>query len=120
VEPGGEEKLSIEKSRREIAGGKAQAVDVRNEEDWTEAHVHGALHVPMEQLSSEIDSLELDQRVIVFAEDDQQGRKAVETLRERGLDAVVAEGGIDKWLSEDFNVQPSGDPDSDTEIGAEG
>jgi rhodanese-related sulfurtransferase len=118
VEPGGNDKLSIKKARREIAGGKAQALDVRDEEEWGEAHVHGALHVPMERLSSELDNLGLDQRVIVFADDDQDGQKAVETLRERGLDAVVAEGGIDNWLSEDFNVQPSADPDSDTEIGA--
>jgi rhodanese-related sulfurtransferase len=120
VEPGGKDKLSIEEARLEIAGGKAQPLDVRDDEKWSQAHVHGALHVPLEQLSSEIEGLELDQRVIVFAEDDEGAREAVETLRDRGLDAVAAEGGIDKWLSEDFNVQPSGDPDSDTEIGAEG
>jgi rhodanese-related sulfurtransferase len=119
VEPGGEEKLDIKKARREIAGGKAQPIDVRDEEKWSEAHVHGALHVPMDRLSSEADGLE-DQRVIVFADDDQSAREAVETLRDRGVDAVAAKGGIDNWLSEDFNVQPSGDPDSDTEIGAEG
>jgi rhodanese-related sulfurtransferase len=118
VEPGAENKLSIEKARLEIAGGDAVALDVRDEEDWSKAHVHGAIHVPRERLSSEIEGLEPDQRVIVFDDDDKGAREVAEKLRERGIDAVAAEGGIDSWISEDFNVQPTADPDEDTELGA--
>jgi rhodanese-related sulfurtransferase len=116
VEPGTKEKLSIEKARIEIAGGKAQPLDVRDEENWSEARVHGALHVPMERLSEEIDGLEIDQRVIVFADDEKSARQAVETLRERGFDAVAAEGGVESWMSEDFNIQPTADPDPASDI----
>jgi len=28
------------------------------------------------------------------------------------------DGGMDDWVSEDFNTQPTVDPDEDTELGA--
>jgi thiosulfate sulfurtransferase len=109
--------LSVKKARLEIAGGEARAIDVRDEEEFGEAHAHGAIHIPLDRLS-DAEGLESGQRVVVFASDDESARKAVETLRERGLDAVAAKGGMDAWLSEDFKAQPTSDPDSDTELGA--
>jgi rhodanese-related sulfurtransferase len=117
VARGADYKLSIKEARLEIAGGQAQPIDVRDEEAWGEAHVHGAIHIPMERLS-EVEGLEDGQRVIVFAGDDKSAREAVGTLCDKGLDAVAAEGGIDAWLREDFRAQPTTDPDSDTELGA--
>jgi rhodanese-related sulfurtransferase len=40
------EKVGVEEARREIAGGDATAVDVRSEEEWSEGHVPGAIHLP--------------------------------------------------------------------------
>ena len=117
---GGErtDKLSIEEARVAIAGGEADALDIREEEDWSKAHVPGAIHIPMNQLSSGLDELDSDRRLIVFAGDEDSGREAVSALRERGFDAAIAEGGIKEWSSEDFRLQPTEDPDEDTELGA--
>jgi rhodanese-related sulfurtransferase len=112
------EKVSIEEARRAIAGGDADALDIREEEDWSKAHVPGAIHVPRDRLSSGIDELDPDRRLIVFAGDEGSGNEAVSTLRERGFDVALAEGGIDDWISEDFRTQPTEDPDEDTELGA--
>jgi hydroxyacylglutathione hydrolase len=114
----GTEKLSIEEARRAIAGGDADALDIREEEDWSKAHVPGAIHIPINQLSSGLEELDSNRRLIVFAGDDGSGEDAVSTLRERGFDAALAEGGIDDWTSENFRTQPTEDPDEDTELGA--
>ena len=114
----GNEKLGIEEARRAIAGGDADALDVRDDEDWGKAHVPGAIHLPMSELTSGLEQLDSSRRLIVFAGDEESGREAVSALRERGFDAAIAEGGIKEWSSEDFRLQPTEDPDEETELGS--
>jgi rhodanese-related sulfurtransferase len=112
----GEERIDIEQARQEIAGGDATAVDVRDDDAWNEGHPPGAVHIPRDRLDSDTDELESGARVAVFAEDDDAAADAAGVLRDRGFDAVAVKGGMDAWTSEDFNVQPSPDPDEDAEI----
>ena len=112
------DKLSIEDARREIAGGEAMPVDIRDEEQFKDGHVTGAIRLPKEQPSPELDDLDSGSRLIVFADDEGAASKAVSAMRDRGFDAAVAEGGMKAWAKEDFRTQPSQDPDDDTELGA--
>jgi rhodanese-related sulfurtransferase len=74
-------------------GGVGVRHGVRSDEEWSEGHVPGAIHLP-----------------------DGEARTPKD-LRERGYDAVAVDGGMDDWIAEDFNVQPTEDPDEDTELG---
>jgi rhodanese-related sulfurtransferase len=112
----GEERIDIDQARQEIARGDAQAVDVRDDDAWNEGHPPGAVHIPKDKLDSDTDELESGTRVAVFAEDDDAAADAAGALRDRGFDAVAVKGGMDAWTKEDFNVQPSPDPDEDAEI----
>jgi thiosulfate sulfurtransferase len=114
----GTETIEIEEARREIARGDAVAVDVRSEEDWGTAHVPGATHLPDADLDASADPPEQGARLIVIAEDGTAAAKAASRLSDQGYDAVAADGGMDAWISEDFNVQPTDDPHEDTELGA--
>jgi rhodanese-related sulfurtransferase len=114
----GTETIEIEEARREIAGGDAVAVDVRSEEEWREAHVPGATHLPDADLDASADPPERGARLIVLAGDEDSAAKAASRLSDQGYDAVAADGGMGAWISEDFNVQPTDDPDPDTELGA--
>ena len=109
--------VSVEKAREEIAGGDAAAVDVRSEEEWSEGHVPGATHLPDGDLEASADRPEEGARLMVIAEDGKQAAKAASDLSERGYDAVAVDGGMDDWTSEGFMVQPTPDPDEDTELG---
>jgi rhodanese-related sulfurtransferase len=112
------ETIGIEDARREIAGGKATAVDVRSEEDWSEGHVPGATHLPDGDLEASSDRPEEGTRLMVIAEDGKRAAEAARQLSEQGYDAVAVDGGMDDWTSENFPVQPTEDPDEDTELGA--
>jgi rhodanese-related sulfurtransferase len=114
------EKVDIEDARREIAGGEAQALDVRDEEQWGEAHVAQAIHLPIERLPSEVETLDPDTRLIVFAENDRAAGKAVKSLRKSGFDAAVAKGGMKAWIKKAFRTQPTSDPHPETELGGGG
>jgi rhodanese-related sulfurtransferase len=111
------EKVQVEEARREIAGGDAQAVDVRSEEEWSEGHVPGAIHLPDGDAGAAPKPLEQGARLMVIAKNGKLAVRAAKDLSEAGYDAVAVEGGMDDWVSEDFPIQPTTDPDEDTELG---
>jgi rhodanese-related sulfurtransferase len=111
------EKIAVEEARREIAGGDAQAVDVRSEEEWSEGHVPGAIHLPDGDPEAGTKPLEKDARLMVIAKNGKLAVRAAKDLSEAGYDAVAVDGGMDDWVSEDYPIQPTVDPDEDTELG---
>jgi rhodanese-related sulfurtransferase len=111
------EKIGVEEARREIAGGSATAVDVRSEEEWSEGHVPGAIHLPDVDPEAATKPLEEGARLLVIAADGKQAGRAAKDLSDRGYDAAAVDGGMDDWVSEDFPIQPTADPDEDTELG---
>ena len=111
------ESLGVKDARREIASGEATAVDVRSEEEWGEGHIPGAIHLPDGDPEAATKPLEDGARLMVVAGDAKDAGEVAEDLRDRGYDAVAVEGGMKDWVSEDFPIQPTPDPDEDTELG---
>ena len=112
-----QENVGVEEARREIAAGDATAVDVRSEDEWSEGHVPGAVHLPDGDPEAATKPLADGARLMVIAKDGKLAVRAAKDLRESGYDAVAVEGGMDDWVSEDFKIQPTADPDEDTELG---
>jgi rhodanese-related sulfurtransferase len=106
------ETVSVEDAREEIAGEAAQPVDIRDDEAWVEAHVPGAIHIPTDRLDDLVDQLSKDDRLIVVGDKSDNGESMVASLRERGFDAAAIDGGMEAWMSKNFTIQPSDDPDS--------
>ena len=109
--------IDVEEARREIAGGDATAVDVRSEEEWSEGHVPGAIHLPDGDPEAATKPLEEGARLMVIAKDGKVAVRAAKDLNEQGYDAVAVEGGMRDWTSEGYPIQPTEDPDEDTELG---
>jgi phage shock protein E len=113
----GKETVEVDEARREIAGGDATAVDVRSEEDWGEGHIPGAIHLPEGDPEAATKPLAEGARLIVIAKDGNDATEAAGRLAEQGYEAVAMQGGMDDWISEKFPIQPTQDPDEDTELG---
>jgi rhodanese-related sulfurtransferase len=111
------ESLGVKDARREIASGEATAVDVRDQDEWSEGHVPGAIHLPEGDPDAATKPLEEGARLMVIADDDKHAGEAAKDLGKRGYDAVAVKGGMKDWVSEDFPIQPTPDPDEDTELG---
>lgn len=111
------ETISVDEARKEIAGGDATAVDVRSDEAWSVGHVPGATHLPNGDVDVSADLPKEGARLMVIAEDGKLAAKAASRLSDHGSDATAVDGGMDDWVSENFQVQPTHDPDEDTELG---
>jgi tRNA 2-thiocytidine biosynthesis protein TtcA len=114
----GPETVDVEAARREIASGESQAVDVRSEEEWSKGHVPGAIHILNGGSATDRTTrLEDGARLIVIAANNKLAIRAAKDLCTRGYDAVAVDGGMDDWVSQGFPIQPTADPDEDTELG---
>jgi phage shock protein E len=113
----GTETIDVEEARREIAGGDAIAIDVRDEETWNEGHIPAAIHMPDADPDAATKRPDEGARLIVIGEDAGQAKEAASKLSDGGYDAVAVEGDMGDWTSEDYPIQPTPDPDEDTELG---
>ena len=114
----GDDKLDVKQARLEIAGGDAIAVDVRSDDDWTKGHIPGAIHLPDGDPENATKPLEEGARLVVIADKGKAAVSAAKELAEKGYNAAAFNGSMKDWTSAGYAVQPTEDPDDDTELGA--
>ncbi|MGH3092053.1 MAG: molybdopterin-synthase adenylyltransferase MoeB [Gaiellaceae bacterium] len=83
-----------------IASDSPAIVDVREQAEWDEGHLPGAVHVPRGNLESRIESAVPDRArsVVVYCASGSRSAFAAKTLEELGYDNVVSlAGGFTDW-----------------------
>ena len=105
--------LEPAKARELIASNRATALDIRDDEEWRDKRVPGALHAAEQELEAALDEVEEDQIVLVVCNDGERSAAVAEKLREGGREAACIDGGMEAWEGEKFPMQPSTDPDDD-------
>jgi rhodanese-related sulfurtransferase len=89
--------IDIEGLESALAEGGA-LVDVRQPQEYAEAHVPGAVLVPMDQLVSRIDEVPKDEPVYVICKVGSRSAAVAEFLTVHGYDAVNVAGGTAAWV----------------------
>jgi glyoxylase-like metal-dependent hydrolase (beta-lactamase superfamily II)/rhodanese-related sulfurtransferase len=75
-------------------------VDVRTAREWDDAHIDGALHLPLSQLTERIDELPTDRTLTVYCASGYRAAIATSLLRREGLPHVAnLVGGFAAWTS---------------------
>lgn len=74
--------------------GKAQWLDCRYEMEYSEHHIPGAQHLPLDQLRNQTKQLDPDKTHIVYCRSGRRSAAAAYLLRERGFKAYSLVGGI--------------------------
>jgi rhodanese-related sulfurtransferase len=79
---------------------KAIIIDVREDSEWKERHIAGAIHIPLAQVASRISELTQykDSNIVVQCRSGKRSAKAASTLQEAGFTKVYnLTGGIIAW-----------------------
>ncbi len=79
---------------------KAVIVDVRENDDWNEHHIHGAIHIPLSQLNERLPELERykNSPVITQCQAGLRSAQAQLILKSAGFSKVyLMNGGIQAW-----------------------
>jgi rhodanese-related sulfurtransferase len=92
--------ISAVEANRLLSGQKAVIVDVREESEWNEQHIPGAIHIPLGQLNERLAELKeyKDSPVIAQCRSGKRSAKAADVLTSAGFSKVYnMEGGILAW-----------------------
>ena len=73
-------------------------IDVREADEFAQAHVPGARLVPLSRIADSLGELPKDRRFYVVCASGNRSRAAVDLLTENGFDAVNVEGGTLAWI----------------------
>ena len=94
---------------RELAdSGEPVIVDVREQDEWDEGHIPGAVHIPRGHLESRIERAAPDaaRQVILYCSAGNRSVFAAKTLEELGYEDVVSlAGGFTDWKRNGFPVE---------------
>ncbi len=86
----------VELAQQREAG--ATLIDVREDDEYLDARVPGALHIPLGQVAERIAEVPAEGTVYVICARGGRSAKAVEHYRSVGLDAVNVAGGTLGWI----------------------
>jgi molybdopterin/thiamine biosynthesis adenylyltransferase/rhodanese-related sulfurtransferase len=91
-----------------IDSGEPVVVDVREQDEWDEGHIPGALHIPRGFLESRIERAAPDpsRRVVVYCSVGNRSVFAAKTLEELGYEDVASlAGGFTDWKRNGYPVE---------------
>jgi rhodanese-related sulfurtransferase len=89
----------IEDVKAAIEAG-AYVIDVREESEYAEGHIPGAVNIPIRTLAQNLDKVPTDQPVLVYCASGHRAGMATAALRQLGYDNVKAfSGGWKAWSS---------------------
>lgn len=93
------EAVSRDELFERLRDGLVTILDVRPEDEFAEAHLPGAVNVPLSQLRERMDELPRDLDVVAYCRGPWcvLAFEAVALLRESGLSARRLEGGLPEW-----------------------
>jgi rhodanese-related sulfurtransferase len=74
-------------------------VDVRERAEYAQAHVPGAVLLPMGQLASRLGEIDRSSRVHVICASGNRSKAMTDLLVAQGFDAVSVAGGTQAWIA---------------------
>lgn len=96
----------------ELAGALARGalvLDVRMADEYEEAHVPGALLIPLPELAGRTSEVPRGERIYVICASGSRSLAAAEALNRAGWDTVSVTGGTKAWAAEGRPVRTGPD-----------
>lgn len=85
-------------------GDGSLVLDVRQPDEYVEAHVPGAVLIPLNELAARQQELPDDRPLLVICGSGPRSARAVEALRAAGYDATNVVGGTKAWVEAGFPI----------------
>ena len=81
-------------------------LDVREQSEWDEGHIPGAVHIPMNDVPARIKEIPTDKTVIVQCRSGNRSGQVTEFLRKQGMTNVHnLDGGLNSWQAAGLPVE---------------
>jgi molybdopterin/thiamine biosynthesis adenylyltransferase/rhodanese-related sulfurtransferase len=104
------DEVDASRARELFETGDPVIVDVREQDEWDEGHIAGAIHIPRGNLESRIEAAAPDREraVVLYCAAGNRSAFAAKTLEELGYEDVASlSGGFTDWKRNGFPVELS-------------
>ncbi|MGE5636069.1 MAG: rhodanese-like domain-containing protein [Nocardioidaceae bacterium] len=95
-----ERELTPEATQKLVDSGAASLVDVRRDDEWQEARIPGAGHLPLDRLAARAAELDRSRPVVFYCRVGERSLLAADACRASGIEAASMAGGIQLWRAE--------------------
>jgi rhodanese-related sulfurtransferase len=84
----------------------AFVLDVRQPEEWQQAHIPGATLIPLTELNQRLNEIPKDKEIVVYCRSGNRSQAAAQTLIDNGFSGVSSmAGGINQWGAAGYPVE---------------
>jgi len=91
--------ISVTDAAERFAAG-AFLLDVREQSEWNEAHINGAVLIPLGQLSARLSEIPADRDVLIICRSGNRSAQARDQLRAAGYPNTTSiSGGMNAWIN---------------------
>ena len=90
---------------RRLSADDLVVIDVRELDEWRDAHVEGAWHLPLEELDQRQHDMPRDRAIAFMCRTGRRSETAAEQAAAQGLDAGNVRGGIEAWATAGLPVR---------------
>jgi rhodanese-related sulfurtransferase len=98
--------VDVPQLKAALADGSVTLVDVREDYEWAEGRIDGAVHVPMGELGARLGELPQDATIVINCRVGGRSGMAAQALRDAGYDAWSLRGGLLAWDREGEPLVP--------------
>lgn len=96
--------VSVSELARLLAAGSVSLVDVRNPDEYENAHVPSARLVPLPEVQDRLAEFPKDRPIHVICAAGGRSLRVAEFLRAQGVDAINVAGGTYAWIDAGYEV----------------
>ena len=98
--PAGFRRMTIDEFKPQLDRGEITVIDVRDQADFLQSHIPGALQIPLSRIEDEIDYLPKGKPIVTYCScpAEESSGAAAQILEHRGIPRVAALlGGFQEW-----------------------
>ena len=90
-------------------GEKDIILDVRNPDEFAEAHIKGAKNIPLPEVVSHAQELKKFSHIYIHCKRGGRAKTAFEALKNAGLDNLICihDAGMDAWIDAGYAIERS-------------
>jgi hydroxyacylglutathione hydrolase len=96
--------------KRLLRNESFQVLDVRRDDEWSQGHIPGSMHIHIAELLLRMDELPTDQPIMTICHSGYRASIAASMVAATGRSAIAVRGGMGDWLKSGF---PFASSDSD-------
>jgi rhodanese-related sulfurtransferase len=101
--------VTAEETRRRLAAGEVQVVDVREPAEWAAGRIPGGVkHIPLGDLTAKAASIDKDSPVVFQCRAGSRSLMAAQAFRASGYEAYSLAGGLLAWDEAGLPLDPEG------------